>query len=55
MPDPNPYIATDQFRSLLRSFAFDPPLIAGYLLSDEQPGELTVESTLLRGLHARGL
>lgn len=35
MPDPNPQTTPAQFRSLLRSFAFDPGLIAGHLLSDE--------------------
>jgi hypothetical protein len=35
MPDPNQQTASAQFRSLLRSFAFDPAPIAGYLLSDE--------------------
>jgi len=35
VPDPNPQTTSAQFRSLLRSVAFDPGLIAGHLLSDE--------------------
>ena len=35
MPDPNPHTAPTQFRSLLRSFAFDPGLFAEHLFSDE--------------------
>jgi hypothetical protein len=35
VPNPNQQTAPAQFRSLLRSFAFDPALIAGHLLSDE--------------------
>jgi len=35
VPDPNRQTDTAQFRSLLRSFAFDPGLIAHHLLGDE--------------------
>lgn len=35
MPDPNQRTDAAQFRGLLRSFAFDPGLIAGHLLGDE--------------------
>lgn len=35
MPDPNHHIETAHVRGLLRSFAFDPGLIAGHLLSEE--------------------
>lgn len=35
MPDPIPRTDTAQFRSLLRSFAFDPGLIADHLLGEE--------------------
>jgi hypothetical protein len=35
MPDPNQQTDAAQFRSLLRSFAFDPGLIADHLLGDE--------------------
>lgn len=35
MPDPNQKTDTAQFRSLLRSFAFDPALIADHLLGEE--------------------
>src|SRR5262245_3101904 len=34
VPDPNHQTETAQFRGLLRSFAFDPGLIAGHLLGE---------------------